>query len=247
MVGDAFAMRARSFGGAADAYATGRPTYPGEAVAWLVAGVRRVVDVGAGTGKLTTGLLAAGCEVVAAVDPDPGMLATLEREVPGVPVLVGTAESVPLPDGSVDAAVLGQAWHWVDPEAASAELGRVVRPGGVLGLLWNIRDEGVPWVAELGAIMHGSAAEQMIDGGAVHVAAPFGPLAEHRVTWSVPRTPDEIVALAASRSYLIALPEDDRAAVLERIRDLLAAHPATTGRDRIDLPYVTYAFRAVRD
>ena len=226
---DARAARGRSFGGAADAYAAGRPTYPEEAIAWLVEGAARVVDVGAGTGKLTAGLVAAGCEVVAAVDPDAGMLAALEGAVPGVPVLVGTAESVPLPDASVDAAVLGQAWHWVDPEAASAELGRVVRAGGALGLVWNIRDDREPWVAELGRIMHGSDAEQMIAEGGVRVAAPFGPLVERTVEWTMPRTPEEILAMAASRSYLIAMPADQRAGVLDRIRELLASHPATAG------------------
>ena len=246
-MGDARAARARSFGGAADAYAAGRPAYPAGAVAWLVDGAHRVVDVGAGTGKLTAGLLAAGCDVVAAVDPDPGMLAVLERAVPAVPALVGTAESVPLPDASADAAVLGQAWHWVDPDAASAELGRVVRSGGVLGLVWNIRDERVPWVAELGAVMDGSDAERMIGEGRVRVAPPFGALTEHRVRWSVPRTPHEIVAMASSRSSLIAMTEEERAGVLDRIRRLLATHPATAGRDRIELPYVTHAFRAVRD
>ena len=185
--------RATSFGGAAAAYSTGRPSYPAAAVAWLVGGATRVVDVGAGTGKLTAGLVAAGLEVVAAVDPDAAMLGTLQRDVPGVPALVGTAESVPLPDAAVDAAVLGQAWHWVDPDAASAELGRVVRPGGVLGLIWNIRDESEPWVAELGARMHGSDAEQMIGDAAVRVAAPFGPLDERRFPWTAARTPDEIV------------------------------------------------------
>jgi SAM-dependent methyltransferase len=245
MAADAGA-RGRSFGSAADAYAVGRPTYPAEAVAWLLEGAATVVDVGAGTGKLTSGLLAAGRDVVAAVDPDPGMLAALEREVPGVRVLVGTAESVPLPAASVDAAVLGQAWHWVDPEAGSAELGRVVRPGGVLGLIWNIRDEGEPWVAALGAIMHGSDAERMIGEGRVRVAEPFGPLTLHTVRWTVPRTPDEIVAMAASRSYLIDMPEGRRAAVLGRVRELLATHPATAGRERVELPYVTHAFRALR-
>lgn len=239
------ADRSRSFGAAADAYSAGRPGYPAEAVAWLVEGARRVVDVGAGTGKLTAGLVAAGREVVA-VDPDRAMLDVLEREVPGVPVHVGTAESVPLPDGSADAVVLGQAWHWVDPDAASLELGRVVRPRGVLGLIWNIRDETVPWVAELGAVMHGSDAERMIGAGAVRVAAPFGPLEERRFRWSAARTADEIVAMAASRSYLIALPEHERRGVLDRVRELLSTSPATAGRERVELPYVTHAFRARR-
>jgi SAM-dependent methyltransferase len=238
--------RARSFGGAAAAYASGRPGYPADAVAWLVEGARRVVDVGAGTGKLTAALVAAGCEVVAAVDPDAAMLAALERDLPGVPVRSGTAESMPLADASVDAAVLGQAWHWVDPGLASAELGRVVRTGGTLGLIWNIRDEREPWVSALGEVMHGSDAERMIEADGVRVAPPFGALTRRTFAWRVSRSVEEVVAMAASRSYLIALPEAERAAVLDRVRELLATHPATAGRDRVDLPYVTHAFRAAR-
>ncbi|WP_341998320.1 class I SAM-dependent methyltransferase [Microbacterium sp. LWH7-1.2] len=140
-----------SFGAAAGAYESGRPGYPREAVDWMLPPVRepgralRVADVGAGTGKLTRTIVEAGAEVVA-IDPDADMLAALREHVHGVPTFVGTAERMPLPDASVDAVLLGQAWHWVDPVAASAEVGRVLRQRGVLGLVWNTRDGSDPWV-----------------------------------------------------------------------------------------------------
>src|SRR3954466_3223812 len=121
----------RSFGSAAGAYESGRPDYPLEAVEWLLAPVRgrerveRVADAGAGTGKLTRALVEAGAEGVA-IDPDPDMLATLRENVVAVPTFVGTAERMPLPDGSLDAVTFGQAWHWVDPAAASQEVARVL-------------------------------------------------------------------------------------------------------------------------
>lgn len=161
---------ARSFGSAAAVYETGRPDYPIQAVDWMlqpvVGGERRirVADVGAGTGKLTRALQELGAEVVA-VDPDPKMLETLRANVHAVPTFVGSAERLPLPDAGVDAVVLGQAWHWVDPVRGAAEAARVLRPGGVLGLVWNVRDDTVPWVARLTQIMHGSHAEQMLAGG----------------------------------------------------------------------------------
>ena len=140
-----------SFGSEAQTYESGRPDYPIQAVDWMLQPVAggersiRVADVGAGTGKLTRAVRELGAEVVA-VDPDPQMLATLREHVHGVPTFVGSAERLPLPDASVDAVLLGQAWHWVEPAAGSAEVGRVLRSGGVLGLVWNIRDESVPWV-----------------------------------------------------------------------------------------------------
>src|SRR5690349_24650014 len=145
--------RGRRFGTAAAEYERGRPGYPDTAVAWLLEGVGgEVADVGAGTGKLTEGVLTAGRTAIA-IDPDAGMLERLHGRLPQVRTEVGTAEHLPLPDASVDAVVLGQAWHWVDPVAASAEAARVLRPGGRLGLIWNIRDETVDWVAALTGIM----------------------------------------------------------------------------------------------
>lgn len=239
------ALAGRGFGEAADAYVAGRPDYPAEAVDWLVGDARRVVDVGAGTGKLTAGLLGEGREVTA-VEPDGGMLAALRREVPDATALQGTAEALPLPDGAADAIVFGQAWHWVDVERASSEAARVLVPGGVLGLVWNVRDSRVPWVHELGEIMRGSAAEEAIERDAVRVAAPFDGLERFETEWTRPLAPERIVQMAASRSYVIALDVPEREALLERIRLLLADHPDTRGRARIELPYRTTAFRGRR-
>jgi SAM-dependent methyltransferase len=150
--------QAASFGAAADAYERGRPPYPPEAVAWLVPdAARTVVDLGAGTGKLTRVLRTPGRELVA-VEPSAGMHEQFARVLPGVRVLAGTAEAIPLPDASADTVVCAQAWHWVDPGRAVPEAARVLRPGGRLALAWNSRDESVPWVAELGRILREYAA-----------------------------------------------------------------------------------------
>ncbi len=207
---------------------------------------RRVADVGAGTGKLTRVLSQAPDAEVVAVDPDPEMLATLRAAVPGVPTFVGSAEQLPLPDASVDAVVLGQAWHWVDPVAGSAEIGRTVRSGGVLGLIWNIRDDRVEWVRRLTEIMHGSHAEIMLAEGDPVVAAPFGPIEQERWEWVRPVTREVLHRMAASRSYIITAPDEEK----ERIRrelDALFDELDLHGDATIDLPYVTRAYRAVRD
>ena len=240
---------ATSFGAEAQSYEAGRPEYPFEAVDWMLetvpAGSRRVADVGAGTGKLTRALLAAtGVEVVA-VDPDPQMLEALRRAVPGVPTFVGTAESLPLPDASVDAVVLGQAWHWVEPVAGSAEIGRVVRDGGVLGLIWNLRDERVDWVRRLTAIMHGSHAETMLAAGDPVVAEPFTGLEQERWEWARPVTRDVMHRMAASRSYVITADDAEKARI-RRDMDALFDELDLHGDDTVDLPYVTRAFRARR-
>lgn len=238
---------ATSFGAASDAYERGRPDYPAAAVAWMLelAGPHpRVVDIGAGTGKLTRVVWALGADVVA-VEPDGAMLDALRVAVPGVETLLGTAERVPLPDESVDAAVLGQAWHWVDPVAGSAEIGRVLAPGGVLGLIWNIRDESEPWVARLTAIMKGSHAEQMLAAGPPRVAAPFGPLEAAKWRWSRPMTRAALEATVRSRSYVITASADERARI-EKDSAQLFDDIGAVDEAVIDLPYVTHAFRAVR-
>src|SRR5660397_264806 len=135
------AMNARDgtrFGEATEAYAEGRPGYPAAAVAWMLGDQPlTVLDLGTGTGKLTVQVVAQGHHAVA-VDPDASMLAGLNEALPDIDARVGTAEEIPLPDASVDAVVCGQVWHWVDVPAASREVARVLRPGGVLGLVWNL-------------------------------------------------------------------------------------------------------------
>ncbi|NYI42270.1 class I SAM-dependent methyltransferase [Demequina lutea] len=235
-----------SFGTAAGDYEKGRPGYPPEAVAWILGQAPlRVLDAGAGTGKLTAEVLRRGHEVIA-LDPDAAMLEALSRSVPGVETRVGAAEATGLPASSVDAVVFGQAWHWVDVAEASAEMARILRPGGVLGLIWNIRDESVPWVARLTEVMHGSAAEQLLAGSGPTVGVPFGPLEHRAFNWAREMTADELVAMARSRSYYITGNDANRARTDAGIVDLMSTLPALAKYDRIDLPYVTHGFRVRR-
>lgn len=238
--------RAGSFGGAAAAYERGRPSYPPRAVDWLLPPrARRVAHVGAGTGKLTRQLCDRGLDVVA-VEPSGGMRRQLTRAVPNAAVVAGTAERIPLADRSVDAVLVAQAWHWVDSPRAIPEVARVLAPGGWLGLLWNVRDERQErqdWVASLGRIMrrHG---EQDADSPPPTVGQPFEPIERLDVEWRQWLTPAALLDLVASRSYVITMPEADRAAILADVRDLLDTHPALAGADEIVLPYVTECFRA---
>ncbi|MBO0773162.1 MAG: class I SAM-dependent methyltransferase [Actinobacteria bacterium] len=235
-------QHALSFGDFAAGYERGRPSYPAAAVDWLLPpGCRRVADVGAGTGKLTRLLRARGLDVTA-VEPSPGMREQLARQVPDVPVLPGTAEQIPLPDGSVDAVLLAQAWHWAEPARALPEAARVLVPGGWLGLLWNVRDEQVPWVAELGRIMQ--AHRDPPHDYAPPLGPPFGPPERFTVRWVNQLTPDALLDMVASRSYVITLPPQARTALLGQVRRLLATHPDLAGATGIPLPYLTRCTRA---
>jgi ubiquinone/menaquinone biosynthesis C-methylase UbiE len=235
------AVRARSFGAAADAYERARPSYPDEAVDWLLpAGAHTVLDLGAGTGKLTRAQVARGLEVIA-VEPIDEMRASLEATLPEVQALKGTAEDIPLPDQSVDVITVAQAWHWVDVELATAEAARVLKPGGTLGLIWNRRDEQVPWVQRLSQVM-GSGDAEIIELDSITIAPPFGPTETFTTDWSRPMTTDLLVEMAASRSYIITATPRRRREILDGIRALVAAEP-TLGPE-FDFPYRTYCFKA---
>lgn len=237
---------ATSFGGATAAYEAGRPSYPVEAVAWLLdPRPSVVVDIGAGTGKLTRALIGQGREVIA-VDPDPAMLETLRAGIPGVATHVGTAESLPLPDSCADLVTLGQAWHWVDPIAASAEIGRVLQPGGALGLVWNIRDESVPWIAAMSQIMHHSAAERMIMTESVTVAEPFGELEERTWQWVRPMTRAQLTYMVTSRSYVITADAETRSRIDAELAALFDSLTDLADGGTVDLPYSTHIFRTTR-
>lgn len=241
--------RATSFGAEAQNYEAGRPDYPFEAVAWMLetlpVGAHRIADVGAGTGKLTRVVAAAPGAQVVAIDPDPGMLVALRASVSGIPTFLGSAESMPLPDDSLDAVVLGQAWHWVDPVAASREVGRVLRHGGVLGLIWNLRDERTEWVAQLSQIMHPSAAEEMLADADPPVAPPFGALEGESWEWSRSISREQLHRMASSRSAVITADIDQRARIHREMDELFDSLPFDGGT--IDMPYVTKAFRAGRE
>jgi SAM-dependent methyltransferase len=236
-----------SFARAAQAYERGRPPYPAAAIDWLLPdGARRVLDLGAGTGKLTR-LLAARGLAVTAVEPLAEMRDQLRRAVPDVPALAGTAEQIPLPDASVEAVLVAQAWHWVDVPAAVPEVARVLTSGGRLGLLWNVRDEREDWVAKLGEITRrreGPHASSRRISQSPAVGPPFGPVERRDVTWVHHLTPAELTDMIASRSYVITLPADQRAEMFAEVDDLLRAHPALAGAAEIALPYVTRCSRA---
>jgi SAM-dependent methyltransferase len=245
-----FEQHARSFGSAAEAYEHGRPGYPAEAVAWAVRGddvgdrPRRVVDVGAGTGKFTRSLVDLADEVVA-VEPDPSMRERLAAVLPDVRALAGTGESLPLPDASADVVTFAQAWHWVDPDAGAAEVARVLRPGGTLALVWNVRDETLPWAARLGEIVTRPESRVLGHEGPV-VAAPFGAASSRRFRWVHEQTRSELLDMVASRSYVIVLPVAERREVLRAVEDLLDTAPETAGRGTIAVPYTTFVHRFVR-
>jgi SAM-dependent methyltransferase len=160
---------------------------------------------------------------------------------------VGAAERIPLPDDDVDAVVAGQAAHWFQPAGAAAEMRRVLRPGGVVGLVWNTRDERVPWVAALGALLAAEARGHEADQAVVAQFARELP-AELRRT-DVPHaqvvTPDQVVAGIGTRSYVATMDGAARAGFLDRIRALLATHPDTRGRELLELPYRTDAYRLI--
>ena len=233
--------RSLSFGSAAAAYERGRPSYPPEAIDWLLPpGARRVLDLGAGTGKLTTRLVERGLDVVA-VDPIPDMLEVLQRFAAGHPGTQGTAEEIPLEDNSVDAVLVAQAWHWVDPQRAIPEVARVLRPGGRLGLVWNTRDERLGWVRELGEIIGSDG-----DGGRFNVTLPepFTEVVRHQVEWTNYLTPQALIDLVSSRTYCITSPAEVRTRTLDQVRQLLATHPALANSAGLALPYVTVCIRA---
>jgi SAM-dependent methyltransferase len=228
-----------SFGAQAAAYERGRPSYPPEAIDWLLpAGARDVLDLGAGTGKLTVRLVERGLNVFA-VDPIPEMLEVLSGSLPDTPALLGTAEEIPLPDSSVDSVLVAQAWHWFDPERAIKEVARVLRPGGRLGLVWNTRDERLGWVKDLGRII---GHDEPYDRDTV--PEPFTATERHQVEWTSYLTPQALIDLVASRSYCITSPTDVRTRTLGKVRELLATHPALANSSGLALPYVTVCVRA---
>ena len=244
--GDAFRQRARSFGAVAAGYAALRPTYPADAVGFLLDRGRSldVLDLGAGTGLLTGVVVGLGHRV-RAVDPSPEMLAELGARLPGVATAGGTAESLPAGDGSVDAVVAGQAAHWFDPAPAARELRRVLRPGGVLGLVWNTRDDRVPWIAALEELIADEARGHEADQRVVdRFADELGADVEVVESGIVQRVgPEDVVAGIATRSYVAVMDDARRAEFLSAIRRLLAEHPGTRGRPELELPYRTHAYR----
>jgi SAM-dependent methyltransferase len=237
-------VAAAGFNDPAD-YEAARPSYPPEAVAWLVerlgfAPGRVVCDLAAGTGKLTR-LLTPHADVIAC-EPVRGMRATFRTVLPGVPLLAGTAEQLPFAGESLDAITVAQAWHWFDDERAGAEMRRVLRPGGGLGLVWNARDRSVEWVDAIWTIMdrvekHAPWRRHEEWRESSHAIPGFAPpeLAEFHHSQSL--TPEAVVQRVASVSHVAVLPADARSAVLDEVGMLLATHPDTRGAETVALAY----------
>ena len=248
-----------AFGAAAAAYAAHRPDYATAAVRWALddSPGMRVLDLGAGTGKLTATLLAVGADVVA-VEPDAAMLAELRRALPDVRALPGCAEQLPLPDGSVDAVVAGNALHWFDMDVAGPEIARVLVPDGVLAGLWNVLDDRVGWVAALEDVAGPAAigprdtlrnwqaatAGLYLPSGE-RAAALFGSPAQAAFRHAQPRTAESLVATLATRAGMLLMPQQARDRALGRIRDFLASRPET-GDGEFVLPMLTGVLRTRR-
>jgi ubiquinone/menaquinone biosynthesis C-methylase UbiE len=232
---------AHSFGGVAEAYERGRPTYPAEAARWLLGDQPlTVLELGAGTGKLTRVLVELGHDVHA-TDPDADMLAVLETRLPEVRTAVASAEEIPLPDESVDAVVAAQAFHWFDLDRALPEIARVLRPEGIVCLLWNQRDEKIPWVRRLGALI--GTQEQLRDPAeALIFSELFGFVEDHQFSHWQTIDRKTIQDLVLSRSNVAVLDEEGRRAKLAEVVAFYDEYGR--GMDGMQLPYVTQCFRA---
>ncbi len=245
-------VAAEGFGAAAEAYERGRPSYADDMVAWLVhrlaiAPGRTVVDLAAGTGKLTRLLDASGVNLIA-IEPVDSMRDQLVAACPGVDAIGGTAESIPLPDSSVDALTVAQAFHWFEPPAALVEIARVLRPGGFLGIAFNERDTREPWVADLSKLIRWDERAQWRVPYTVEVdwaeviaehGPQFGPVERYDLTYRQPMDPDTLVQRVLSTSYIARLPASEQSALADRVRDLVAPLG-----DRFELPYVSVAYAA---
>ena len=251
-------LHGSSFGAAAAAYAEHRPDYAQAAVRWaleLAPGLR-VLDLGAGTGKLTGTLVSLGAEVIA-VEPDPAMLIELRGALPTVRALRGSAEAVQVPDASVDAVLAGNAMHWFDMDVAGPEIARVLVPGGILAGLWNVIDNRVDWVAGLERVS-GSAAigprdtlsSWRAETAEAHLpddgqAARFGLPEQAEFPHGQRRTADSLVAKIATHAGLLVMPEQEQQDMLGRIRAFLASRPETA-RGEFNVPMLTGVLRARR-
>ena len=249
---------ARGFDATADLYERARPDYPPDAVDAIVDRLdlrpgRTVLELGAGTGKLTRLLVPSGARIIA-LEPVPGMRGQLSRtvgEAGSVEIIDGTAEAIPLPAGSVDAVVVAQAFHWFDAIRALSEIHRVLRPGGRLLLAWNRRDESVPWVHAMGELIRTLAGgePQVWDAGwraALGRCALFAGWESLAFRHAQALTPAGVLERVASVSFVAAAEPSAQAEVLAEVEAVLRADPETAGRDVIELPYDTEVMWAER-
>jgi len=238
------------FDRAADVYERARPSYPADAVAHVVQALgigsgSKVLDLAAGTGKLTRLLVPTGAELVA-VEPVAGMRDQLTKALPGIRALDGAAEALPLDDESLDAVVCAQAFHWFDQQLAIAEIRRVLRPGRGLAVIFNVRDESEPWVAELTRITGVAsaprphhAASRRAFASDVEAVGGFTPVTVSTFRHEQPMDAELLVERVASQSWIGAMAEGEREALLDTVRTLAMTHPDLAGRDSFLMPYDT--------
>jgi ubiquinone/menaquinone biosynthesis C-methylase UbiE len=241
---------ARSFEQVAALYERVRPEYPSDAIAWIIDELdlrpgRTVLDLGAGTGKLTRQLLPSGSDVIA-VEPGEAMLAELRRAVPRVTALHGGAERIPLADDSVDALTVGQAFHWFRFDEAVAEMHRVLRPGGRVALLWNNRDQEDTLqreVTELIAPFVPPARAAAYDSSKfLTQSAFFNPVEERTFPFVQQLETEDLIGRIMSISFIAASVPEKRSDLEQRLRELAAGHGGL-----VHFAYVTsvYVSRAV--
>lgn len=244
---DQFRRLGAAFAAGGGRYERLRPSYPEQAVSWLLdstptAGV--VVDVGAGTGKLTVAMAARGFEVIA-VDPSADMLSQLNRRWPATVTQIGTGESTGLPDGTADLVTFAQSWHWIDSVAGVTEIRRILKPGGSAGWVWNFMDVREPWVAELADIWHTVAGDDAIRAtrNRPEVGPPFDALESITIDWSLSMSMGDLAELATTRSYYLNASEAEQL----QVRSGAAAYLRSRfgDADTVELPYRTHCFRAV--
>lgn len=247
----------QSFGTVADDYDRGRPGYAPEAIDFLtrefsIIPETRVLDVGAGTGKLTAQMLSTGAEV-AALEPVEGMRRRLRENLPDLSIVDGSAESITLANESIDIIVCGQSFHWFRTEEALRDFNRVLRPGGGLALLWNHRQVSTGWTEEVTQIMDRyEPASRQLDASATWPSdfervGLFAPLQRQQFEHSQVVDLKTLLAAVKSRSYIASLNEPDRQRVLDEVLELVETHPDLKDRDVFELPYTTdlYWSRAV--
>lgn len=233
-------QRARSFGRVAAEYDRGRPGYPPEAIEWLLgAHPLEVLDLGAGTGKLTRALLDAGHRATA-VEPLEEMRTILSSRLPAARSLAGSAEQLPLANASVDAVAVGSAFHWFDESAALAEIARVLRPPGVLALLGNAFEVSTPWVARVREILGPPAIERPGHWpSVVDLRERFADIEDREFPQEQRIDRAGLRDLASSRSGLALMQEGQRACVLAGLDRLWEQEPELRGRTQVLLPWRT--------
>lgn len=245
----------KGFQVAASAYERGRPEYLPEAVNFLlktlkISSGKTVVDLGAGTGKFTRLLAADGVKLIA-VEPVEGMRRFFTSLLPGIEILAGTAESIPLAEASVDVVVAAQAFHWFQGESSLQEIHRVLKPDGYLGMIWNMRDKSVEWITQITKLIdsYQGSTPRYKSGQwqrAFNETALFTELKTQIFNHAYEFDREALVDRVASISFIAALPESTRHRVLNEVRDLLDHHPLTRGKEKISHPYRTDFFWCVK-